>query len=148
MQKYFVSAVVYTAWGLVAGLLYRTLTHGQQEWQFTQLNVAHTHLLVLGTIMSLVFLVLERLFALREGAFHRGFWSSYHAGVVLSAVMMHVNGIMQLNGVDTMAGMRAGISGVGHILLTIGFALFFLNLRSRLRAGDRAQPEPPRLSAS
>ncbi|MDO5051851.1 MAG: DUF2871 family protein [Pseudoclavibacter sp.] len=92
--------------------------------------------------------MLERLFALREGAFHRGFWISYHAGVVLSAVTMHLNGIMQLNGVDAMAGMRAGVSGVGHILITIGFALFFRNLRSRLRAGEREQPEPARLSAS
>ena len=133
MQKYLVAAMVYTGLGLAAGLLYRTLTHDQESWAFTQLNVAHTHLLVLGTIFMLLFLALERLFQLREGRWHRTFWMTYNAGVGLSATMMIVNGILQLAGADeVLPGMRAGVAGIGHILITVAFVCFFVNLWSRL----------------
>ena len=148
MKKYVIASGLYTALGLLAGLLYRTLTHSAETWQFTQLNVLHTHLLVLGTIMMLVFLALERLFALRAGRWHRTFWITYNIGLGLTTLMMGVNGILTLNGVETMAGMRAGISGLGHIAITVAFVFFFLNLWSRVKAlpeapAGAAQPEQP-----
>lgn len=139
MQKYFRAAAVYTALGLFAGLLYRTLTHKQDSWVFTQLNVTHTHLLVLGTIMMLVFLVLERLFRLSEGKWHGAFWWTYNISVALTVVMMGVNGILQLQAFEGMEGMRAGISGLGHIGITVAFVFFFLNLGSRLKQLDSAE---------
>ena len=143
MKKFFRAALVYTFLGLAAGVVYRTLTAGLDERVFTQLNVTHTHLLVLGTIMMLVFLVLERLFALSRGKWHGAFWWTYNIALVLTVAMMVVNGLLALNGVDGMTGMRAGISGIGHILITVAFVFFFLNLGSRLKAVEAEQAAEP-----
>ena len=48
--------------GIGAGVFYREFTRANDfpEGEFTQLSVAHTHLLALGFMMSLIFLVLEK----------------------------------------------------------------------------------------
>ena len=143
MKKFSIAAAVYTALGLLAGLLYRTLTHSLDEHVFTQLNVTHTHLLVLGTIMMLIFLLLERAFALSRGKWHRTFWWTYNISLALTVAMMFVNGILALGGADGMAGMRAGISGIGHILITAAFVFFFLNLGSRVKAVEAEAAQTP-----
>lgn len=139
MRKFFYASVFYTFAGLAAGLLYRTLTHDRESWTFTQLNVSHTHLIALGTTMMLIFLVLERTFALSKGRFFSAFFWTYNAGLLLTTIMMLVNGILALNGAETTPPMRTGISGLGHIAVTVAFVFFFLNLNSRIKAVDRTE---------
>lgn len=139
MRKFFYASAFYTFAGLAAGLLYRTLTHDRESWSFTQLNVSHTHLLALGTIMMLIFLGLERAFELSKGRFFSAFFWTYNAGLLLTTIMMLVNGILALNGAETTPPMRAGISGLGHIAVTVAFVFFFLNLSSRIKAVDSAK---------
>lgn len=136
MRKFFYASVFYTFAGLAAGLLYRTLTMDRESWSFTQLNVSHTHLIALGTIMMLIFLALEKAFTLSKGRFFSAFFWTYNAGLLLTTIMMVVNGILALNGAETTPPMRAGISGLGHIAVTIAFVFFFLNLNSRIKAID------------
>lgn len=66
MKALYRAAIFYLVLGLVAGLFYREFTKLQDfpEGEYTQLSVAHTHLLALGFMLFLIFLALEKVFAL------------------------------------------------------------------------------------
>ena len=132
MKKLYISALVWMIVGLVAGLFYRT--YAQQIMNFygdTQLSVLHTHTLVLGMIVFLVALALEKLFTLSDTKWFNLFFWHYTAGVAISCVMMLIVGIMQVNGLSS-TGMTAGIAGIGHILITVGLAFFFVALGKKV----------------
>ena len=137
LNKLAYAAATYTGLGLLGGLAYRELTRGN-AWQFTQLNVVHTHLLALGTLVMLIVLVLEKLFGLSQRREMTYFWWVYNAGLVLATSMMTIKGVMQLDGpVDSKA--LAGISGMGHIMLTIGFVFLFIALIKQVKAASATE---------
>lgn len=129
MKQLFYSAFVYTILGLASGLYYRELTKAQDFTGDTQLAVVHTHLLVLGTLVFLIAMVVEKVFAISRSKLFGWFFWLFSAGLVLSAGMLTVHGTMTVLGVEASAAI-AGIAGLGHILLTAGFIVFFLALRS------------------
>ena len=59
MKKLMFSSAFYTLLGMLSGLFYREMSKGENFSGYSQLNVTHTHLLVLGTIMFLIFMVIE-----------------------------------------------------------------------------------------
>ncbi len=91
----------------------------------------HTHLLVLGFVVLLIVLLLEKAFALSESRLFGWFFWLYNAGVVLTSAMMVWHGSLTVLGQESSA-MIAGIAGLGHILLSAGMVLLFLALRKRL----------------
>ena len=68
------ASIFYLVLGLGVSVFYREFTWANDfpAAEFTQLSVAHTHLLALGFMMSLIFLVLEKVFGLsrRRGQFN------------------------------------------------------------------------------
>lgn len=130
MKSLYRSAIFYLVMGLGAGLFYREFTRANEfpEGQFTQLGVAHTHLLALGFMMFLIFLVVEKVFAVSRNKklFNSFFWF-YNVGVVLTVGMLIWHGSLTVLGEESTA-MIAGIAGIGHILITIGFVLFVVAL--------------------
>ncbi|RMB61490.1 DUF2871 domain-containing protein [Tessaracoccus antarcticus] len=132
---FFRAAAAWTGAGLLAGLYYRELTRSTGHPSGTQLAVAHTHLLVLGTVFGLLFLVLERQYDLSRSKLFPGLFWTWIAGTAVTAGSQVFKGSLQVLGsaaADSKA--IAGISGLGHITLTVAFVLFFLALRSRLKA--------------
>lgn len=131
----FRSAAVWTVLGLASGLYYREFTKANEFTGVTQLSVAHTHLLALGTIMVLVMLALQASFDL--GADKRMRWAAHlwNAGLFLTSGMLTVKGTLQVlgsSGADSKA--LAGIAGLGHMTLTAAFVIFFLVLGARIKA--------------
>lgn len=126
-RPFAIAAAVYTALGLLGGLGYRELTRNSEVESFTQLSVLHTHLLVLGTVMMLVFLSVDAILHLPRTRLFSGFFWTYHVGVALTTAMMSIIGIRQLNGSEHSKAL-AGISGTGHILITAAFIMFFILL--------------------
>ncbi|WP_412543869.1 DUF2871 domain-containing protein [Longispora sp. K20-0274] len=131
MRRIYHAAHIYMILGLVSGLGYRELTKLRDFTGETQLSVVHTHLLALGMLFFLVVLALEKLFTLSAGRLFGGFFWTYNAGLALTVTMMVVKGTM------TVYGHRAGeglalVSGLGHVLLTVGLILFFVNLGKRV----------------
>lgn len=126
MQSLYRAAITYLVLGLGAGLFYREFTKANDfpEGQFTQLGVAHTHLLALGFMMFLIFLALEKVFAIsqHQKLFTSFFWI-YNLGLILTASMMVWHGILTVNGEESSA-MISGIAGLGHIFITIALAIF------------------------
>jgi hypothetical protein len=127
-------SAVWTAVGLASGLAYRELTRSTGFSGFTQLAVVHTHTLVLGTIAGLGLLALQRLYHLGEDRRFAWFVWIWNIGLALTAAGMALKGTLQVLG-STAAGSPAiaGISGLGHIVLTVGFVLVFLVLGRRIR---------------
>lgn len=124
------TSFVYMILGVASGLFYREFTkmNGFPEGAPGQLGLTHTHLLALGFFASLTFLALEKLFRMSESRKLFGwFFGLYNVGVLMTAIMLFVHGILQVQGVEV-SGMIPGIAGLGHILLTAGLIVLWVLL--------------------
>ncbi|MEV0792983.1 DUF2871 domain-containing protein [Kribbella sp. NPDC050459] len=137
MRKIYVAAHVYMILGLISGLYYRELTKLNDFTGDTQLSVVHTHILALGMLFFLVVLALEKLFTLTAGKLFAAFFWVYNAGLALTVGLMIVRGTMTVLGHQAGAALD-GISGLGHITITLGLIFFFVNLGKCLPAKEKA----------
>ena len=137
MRKIYVAAHVYMILGLISGLYYRELTSLNDFTGDTQLSVVHTHILALGMLFFLVVLALEKLFTLTAGKLFAAFFWVYNAGLALTVGLMVVRGTMTVLGHQAGAALD-GISGLGHITITLGLIFFFVNLGKCLPAKEKA----------
>lgn len=142
MKRLFNAAALYTVLGLAGGLFYRELTHSRDFVGDSQLGLVHTHFLVLGTVFLLVVLGLEKLFTLSRSKMFGWFEITFHAGLLITGIMMAVRGSMTVLGTPLTSPAFAGISGLGHMFLTAAFALFFLSLRKAIKADQSAPADP------
>ncbi|MBL3698915.1 DUF2871 domain-containing protein [Leucobacter luti] len=134
-----VSAFVYAGLGVASGLFYREFTklNGFPEGAFTQLGLAHTHLLSLGFFPFLILLGLERAFTFSASRKRFGwFLGLYHAGVILTSAMLIVHGCLTVLGLESSA-MISGIAGLGHMAITAAIIVLFLALRTAVRGVER-----------
>lgn len=139
MKKLFYAAFAYMVIGVGSGLFYREFTKANEfpEGAFTQLGLAHTHLLTLGFIVLLIVLALEKVFTLSASRrlFTWFFWL-YNVGVVLTSAMLIWHGSLTVLGQES-TPMIAGIAGLGHMLVTAGMVLLFLALRRAVVGSDK-----------
>jgi nitric oxide reductase large subunit len=138
VKKLYYAALAYTILGLAGGLFYRTFTHANNFTGDTQLAVVHTHFLVLGMVFFLGVMLFERAFKLSQSKLFNWFFWPYNVGLIWTAGFLTFNGMNTVLGNTTSAAV-AGISGIGHILLTIGLILFFVCLRPFL-VGTQEEP--------
>lgn len=131
MKRLLNASFIYMLAGVASGLFYREFTklNDFPEGQFTQLGLAHTHLLTLGFIVLLIVLALEKVFGISSSPklFAWFFWL-YNAGVVLTSAMLIWHGILTVLGQES-SKMISGIAGLGHMLITAGMIVFFVALR-------------------
>lgn len=141
MRRLFSAAFAYMLVGVASGLFYREFTkiNDFPDDESTQLGLVHTHLLVLGFVVLLIVLLLEKAFVLSESPLFGWFFWLYNAGLVLTSAMMLWHGSLTVLGQESSA-MIAGIAGIGHILLSAGMVLLFLALRTRVFASKAAAP--------
>ncbi|WP_448852568.1 DUF2871 domain-containing protein [Corynebacterium sp. 335C] len=139
MRKIFIAAAVYLGLGLFAGVFYREFTRAADALgSTTQLNTLHTHLLVLGVFFFLIVLCLERLFQLTAHTWFNGWFIFHNVALAWTIGMMAANGIVHVTGnADSWTAMWSGIAGIGHILLTVSFIMFFVMLGKRLKVAER-----------
>lgn len=132
---------VWTAVGLASGLGYRELTRATEFSGATQLSVVHTHTLVLGTMVGLILLTLERLYVLHSDRRFTWLLLLWNIGLGLTATGLAVKGSLQVLG-SAAAGSPAlaGLSGTGHIVIAAAFAVLLLVLRARIRADLAERP--------
>lgn len=137
MRKLFTAAFAYMLAGVLSGLFFREFTKANNfpDGAPTQLGLVHTHLLVLGFVVLLIVLLLEKSFALSESRLFGWFFWTYNAGLVLTSAMLVWHGCLTVLGQESSA-MISGIAGLGHILLSSGTVLLFLALRKRVFAAN------------
>ena len=128
MKRYLNEALLYAVLSLVGGVFYREFTKIHGFVKKTTLEVVHTHYFILGMIVLLLLLLLEKNFSFTSAKTDR-ILVVYHAGLNLTAVMLMVT---QVLGTALSSGMDAAISGmggIGHILLGVSLVLLLLQIR-------------------
>lgn len=130
------SSAFYTLLGMLSGLFYREMSKGENFSGYSQLNITHTHLLVLGTIMFLIFMVIEyQLKLTKNSKLFNSFFYIFHLGILVTVAMQYINGIATIKGFSVSPAI-AGIAGLGHIMISIAFILFFVLLNKRINANS------------
>ncbi|MGW8048277.1 DUF2871 domain-containing protein [Staphylococcus shinii] len=136
MKKLMFSSAFYTLLGMLSGLFYREMSKGENFSGYSQLNVTHTHLLVLGTIMFLIFMVIEyQLKLTKNSKLFNSFFYIFHLGILVTVAMQYINGIVTIKGFSVSPAI-AGIAGLGHIMISIAFILFFVLLNKRINTNS------------
>ena len=136
MKKYANSALFYAIAAMVFGVFYREFTKFMGFTGETALSVMHTHYFMLGMVMFLLMLLLEKQFAFTNGKTGRVLLV-YHAGLNLTGAMFLIRGVMQVQGTPLSSGMNAAISGmagIGHILLGVSMVLLLVQIKKSVRA--------------
>lgn len=136
MKKYANSALIYAIAAMVFGVFYREFTKFMGFTGESALSVMHTHYFMLGMVMFLLMLLLEKQFAFTNGKTGRVLLV-YHAGLNLTGVMFLIRGVTQVMGTPLSSGMNAAISGmagIGHILLGVSMVLLLVQIKKSVRA--------------
>ena len=131
MKRYVNTALVYAGLAMIGGVFYREFTKFQGFTGKTTLSVVHTHYFVLGVLVFLLLLVLEKQFSFCRTRTRRVL-AVYHVGLNMTAVMFVVRGVTQVLAVNLSKGASAAISGmagVGHILLGVSLVLVLLEIK-------------------
>lgn len=131
MKKIFYTAISYLFLGLASGVFYRKFTVLNNFTGNTQLKVAHTHILILGFLIFLMLTLFERVFNISKNKWFNKFFVVYNIGLILTTVMFFVIGIAQVKG-NNIGPAMSGISGLGHVILTVGFVFLFMVLKGQL----------------
>ena len=136
MRKFYIAATVWLAIGLIAGVFYREFTRAHDFEGTTQLSVVHTHSLILGMTMNLLFLVFALVLRIdKDRRFTTFFWV-YNAGAAWTVGFLAFHGIRQVLGQDFPESL-AIFAGMGHIIITVGFVLFFVILNKYVKRWQR-----------
>lgn len=128
-MKFVKAAFAYLIFGLVSGLYFRELTRSLTFEGETVLATLHTHALVLGTMFSLLLMVLDKNYRLQARQKFDFAWNLYQVGVWFLLIMNTVRGTLEVlqtqlsTGID---GMIAGIAGTSHILLSVALVWLML----------------------
>ena len=136
MKKYANSALFYAIAAMVFGVFYREFTKFMGFTGESALSVMHTHYFMLGMVMFLLMLLLDKQFAFTNGKTGRVLLV-YHAGLNLTGVMFLIRGVAQVLGTPLSSGMNAAISGmagIGHILLGVSMVLLLVQIKKSARA--------------
>lgn len=136
MKKYANSALFYAIAAMVFGVFYREFTKFMGFTGESALSVMHTHYFMLGMVMFLLMLLLDKQFAFTNGKTGRVLLV-YHAGLNLTGVMFLIRGVAQVLGTPLSSGMNAAISGmagIGHILLGVSMVLLLVQIKKSVRA--------------
>ena len=131
MKRCMNASLLYAILAMVGGVFYREFTKFNGFTARTTLGVVHTHYFLLGMVVFLLLLLLEKSFSFMEAKTKRVL-TAYQVGLNLTAVMFVVRGVPQVLGTELSTGMNAaisGIAGIGHILLGISMVMLLLQVR-------------------
>ena len=136
MKRYANTALLYAGLAMAGGVFYREFTKFNGFTGKTSLGVVHTHYFMLGTVLFLLMLLLEKNFSFTS-AKTKKVLITYHIGLNLTAAMFVVRGVLQVLGTELSPGMNAsisGIAGIGHILLGVSLILLLQQIRKSIDA--------------
>lgn len=139
MKKIAKLSFFYSMLGMLLGVFYREFTKINDFTEKTVLSGLHTHVLVLGVFFLLILLLLEKSFELTKHKKFNTFFITYNIGLLLTVIMMAIRGcveVLRLEISTMIDSSISGIAGLGHIIMTIAYILFFLILINRINDVD------------
>jgi len=129
----------YSMLGLFLGAFYREFTKINGFKGQTVLSGVHPHVLVLGAFFFLIVLLLEKSFELAKNKNFNKFLITYNIGLLISVIMMVIRGCIEVLNLEISTAIDfsiSGIAGLGHIIITIAYILFFIILLNRINDAD------------
>ena len=139
MKRYINVALLYAILAMAGGVFYREFTKFNGFTGKTTLSVVHTHYFLLGMVLFLLLLLLEKSFSF-TGPKTGLVLAVYHVGLNLAALMLVVRGVAQVLSPGLSSGMSAAISGmagIGHILLGASLVILLVQIRRSVAAGRK-----------
>ncbi|WP_334290427.1 DUF2871 domain-containing protein [Alkaliphilus oremlandii] len=132
LKKILNTSFFYAILAMVAGVFYREFTKFNDFTGKTTLAVMHVHLFVLGVVLLLIMLLLEKQFNLTNNKKFNQFYIVYNIGLMSTVTMFLIRGITQVRNIEitkAMSSAISGIAGISHITLGTGIIMFFLILK-------------------
>lgn len=132
MKRFATPALLYAVLALAGGVFYREFTKFQDFSAQTTLSVLHTHYFLLGMVVFLLLLLLEKSFSFATPKTGRVL-VVYHLGLNLTTLMLLVRGIVQVLALPLSAaanGALSGVAGIGHLLLGVSLILLLVQIRA------------------
>lgn len=132
MKKMLNFALGYALAGMAGGVFFREFTKFNGYTSVTTLGKIHTHLFMLGMFMFMIVALFTVQTSLKEQKKFKIFLITYNMGVIVTTSLMLIRGIFQVLGTELSKGANAsisGISGIGHILTSVGIVLLILALK-------------------
>ena len=139
MKRYINAALLYAILAMAGGVFYREFTKFNGFTGKTTLSVVHTHYFLLGMVLFLLLLLLEKSFSF-TGPKTGLVLAVYHVGLNLAALMLVVRGVAQVLSPGLSSGMSAaisGLAGIGHILLGVSLVILLVQIRRSVAAGRK-----------
>lgn len=136
MKKMINTSFAYLIAGLISGVFYREFTKFNGFTGETTLRAMHPHLLVLGMLVFLLVVLFMKSFNIKEDGRIKKFYIFYNIGVIGTVLMLAARGITQVLNSPLSKGANAaisGMSGIFHIVLTIGIMFFFTELKHKIK---------------
>lgn len=132
MKRFATPALLYAVLALAGGVFYREFTKFQDFSGQTTLSVLHTHYFLLGMVVFLLLLLLEKSFSFATPKTGRVL-VVYHLGLNLTTLMLLVRGIVQVLAIPLSAaanGALSSVAGIGHLLLGVSLILLLVQIRA------------------
>lgn len=140
MKQYINSAFVYAILAMIGGVFYREFTKFNAFSDQTTLGMIHTHYFVLGMVVFLILLLLERSFSFSNNK-TKYVLAAYHAGLNITAITFMVRGILQVQGAalsSSVGSMISGVAGIGHMLLAVGLIALLVQIKRGVKVSAEA----------
>lgn len=132
MKKYINNSLVYAILAMVAGVFYREFTKYMGFVGETMLLRVHPHLFVLGMVFFLILYLLSLNLDLTKSLKLDKHVLFYNIGLVFTAIMMEIRGVLQVFNTEispSMDSLISGIAGIGHIILGVSLILILLDIK-------------------
>ncbi|ABX42222.1 DUF2871 domain-containing protein [Lachnoclostridium phytofermentans] len=133
MKKLLNLSLIYFIFAMIGGVFYREFTKYMGFTGRTTLSLVHVHLLVLGTLLFMIFILFCRNTDLQNNRKFKLFLVLYNIGLPLMVIMLFVRGVIQVLEFQLSKGANAaisGIAGIAHIIITVALVILFLALKS------------------
>ena len=132
MKKLINTSFVYFILAMAGGVFYREYTKYMGFKGFTVLGLVHAHLLALGVFMFLILALFCMKFNLLENKKFGKFYILYNIGISLTAIMLLVRGLTQVNTAMTDSIAIPIFAGIGHLITFIAVLFMFSALREEV----------------
>lgn len=132
MKKYLNYALLYAGFAMAGGVFYREFTKWKGFSGPTALGKVHAHLFMLGMVVFMLISLFVQVTDCQDQKAFRAFMCVYNIGVPLTAWMLLVRGICQVQGSNLPIGWDhaiSGVAGLGHILTGLGLVLLLVALK-------------------
>lgn len=93
---------------------------------------AHVHIIVLGALVTLMLIILDKVYSITKLKLFKPFYITYLVGFTLLISFILYKGFSQLLGASTISGLLQGGAAIAHITMFTALFMFIVVLKQAL----------------